>query len=108
MPISMPKPIEVERTIPIALEPCRGLCDTMIAGLASLLGRFRIHPELSPWEGNETRLEAGRALKARLELVPADVGTTIRLRVAGTVLILGRKDILRGILEKIEEMGGEP
>jgi len=104
------KPIEIERVVPLALEPCRQLCDTMLFGLSGVLARVRIDSAPTPWEDGEdgatvSTLSAGKALKARLELSPAETGTRIRLRVSGVVLMLGRKEILQGIMEKLEEMG---
>lgn len=104
------KPLEIERTVPLALEPCRELCDTMIAGISNLLDYVHIQDELSPWtvegDAHVTTLAAGKALKARLELVPVEDGTRISLRMTGALLIPWRKEILRGIMDKLEEMGG--
>jgi len=104
------KPLEITRDVPIAVGIVRDSCDTLILGLISILRSVRVRADPTPWEGGEggsisTRLDAGRALKARLELVPQkDGGTRITLHASGTVLILGRREILKAVAQHIDEL----
>ena len=83
-----------------------GLCQKLL----KMSLPFRVRADPTPWEGGEggsisTRLDAGRALKARLELVPQkDGGTRITLHASGTVLILGRREILKAVAQHIDEL----